>query len=141
MNDSLRPGIEHELRFEAPPSKTVPSLYPEAEEFRAMPDVFATGYLVGLVEWTCIQAVNSHLDWPQEQTVGTYVDVSHEAATPPGVEVVVEIELVEVDDRRSVFDEKASDGVDIIGRGTHERFVIDAERFSERAAQQKKRGQ
>jgi hypothetical protein len=46
-----------------------------------MPEVFATGFLVGLLEWTCIQAVNPHIDWPREQTVGTHVNVSHEAAT------------------------------------------------------------
>jgi fluoroacetyl-CoA thioesterase len=138
MNDSLRPGIQHELRFEVPPSKTVSSLYPESEEFQAMPDVFATGFFIGLVEWACIQAMKPHLDWPQEQTVGTHVDVSHEAATPPGMEVGVNIELIKVDGRQLVFEVKASDGVDLIGRGTHERFVIDEERFSERAVQKRK---
>jgi len=132
VKESLRPGIEHELRFRVPSSKTVPALYPEAPEFQLMPQVFATGFLVGLLEWTCIQAVNPHIDWPREQTVGTRVNVSHEAATPPGLEVAVRVKLVEVDGRRLVFDVEASDGVDIISRGTHERFVIDAERFTQK---------
>lgn len=108
-----------------------PALYPEAPEFQVMPQAFATGFLVGLLEWTCIQTVNPHIDWPREQTVGTRVNVSHEAATPPGLEVAVRVKLVEVDGRRLVFEVEASDGVDIISRGTHERFIIDAERFSE----------
>ncbi|MFC6965137.1 thioesterase family protein [Halocatena marina] len=138
MNDTLQAGIKHELRFGIPESKTVPSLYPESQEFQAMPDVFATGFFIGLVEWACIQAVNPHLDWPQEQTVGTHVDVSHEAATPPGLEAVVHVELTEIDGRRLLFDIEASDGVDLIGQGSHERFVINAKSFSQQAAQKGK---
>ncbi len=84
MKDTLKPGIESELSFRIPESKTVPALYPESAEFQAMPGVFATGFLVGFIEWACIQAVNPHLDWPEEQTVGTRIDVTHVAATPPG---------------------------------------------------------
>ena len=54
MKDSLRPGIEHELRLVVSVTKTVPHLYPESEPFRAMPEVLATGFMVGLVEWACI---------------------------------------------------------------------------------------
>jgi len=60
----------------------VPALYPEAPEFRVMPQVFATSFLVGLLEWTCIQGVNPHIDWPREQTVGTHVNVSHHTTAP-----------------------------------------------------------
>lgn len=86
VRESLRPGLRHELRFRVPESKTVPALYPEASEFQAMPAVFATGFLVGLLEWACLEAIIPHLDWPDEQSVGTHIDVSHEAATPPGFE-------------------------------------------------------
>jgi len=134
MKDTLRPGIRYEHKFKVPPSKTVPALYPEAEEFLAMPEVFATGYLVGLLEWACIRAVNPHLDWPAEQTVGTHIDVSHEAATPPGLEVTVTVELVAVDGRKLSFAVLAHDGVDMIARGRHERFVIDRARFEARLA-------
>ena len=61
-----------------PANKTVPNLYPEAEDFVVMPEVFATGYMVGLIEWTCIQLVNEHLDWPAEMTLGIHVDISHD---------------------------------------------------------------
>ena len=129
MKDSLRPGLEHHLSFVVPVSKTVPALYPEAPEFQAMPQVFATGFLVGLLEWACIQLINSHLDWPAEQTLGTHIDVSHEAATPPGLEITVHSQLVDVDGRRLTFAVRAHDGVDVISRGTHQRAIIDAARF------------
>ena len=70
MKESLKPGIGYEHRFVVPDSKTVPALYPESPEFTAMPKVFATGFLVGLIEWTCIKAVNPHLDWPAESDSG-----------------------------------------------------------------------
>jgi fluoroacetyl-CoA thioesterase len=140
MKESLRPGIEHELRFPVSGTKTVPALYPEATEFQEMPEVFATGFLVGLVEWACIQAVNPHIDWPREQTVGTHVDVSHEAATPPGLEVVARVKLTKVDGRRLGFDVEVSDDVEIVSRGTHERFVIDAERFAQKTARKRETG-
>jgi fluoroacetyl-CoA thioesterase len=129
VKDTLRPGITYEHRFVVPSSKTVPALYPEAEEFLAMPEVFATGFLVGFLEWACIKAINPYLDWPAEQTVGTHVDVSHEAATPPGLEVTAKVELIEVSGRKLVFAVEAHDGVEIISRGRHERFVIVRERF------------
>jgi fluoroacetyl-CoA thioesterase len=129
MKDTLKPGISYEHRFIVPPSKTVPALYPEADEFVQMPEVFATGFLVGFLEWAGIKALSPHLDWPQEQTVGTRIDVTHEAATPPGLEVVAKVELLEVDGRRLLFQVEAHDGVDTISRGRHERFVINRERF------------
>jgi fluoroacetyl-CoA thioesterase len=137
VKESLQPGIEHELRFRVPESKTVPNLYPESEEFGAMPEVFATGYFVGLIEWACIEAVNPHLDWPREQTLGTHVDVTHEAATPPGLEVIVRVELKKAEGRQLTFEVEASDDVDVIGRGSHGRFVIDAERFDKRMARKR----
>ncbi|MBI5549877.1 MAG: thioesterase family protein [Desulfobacterales bacterium] len=129
MKDTLKPGIEHSFTFPITAAKTVPALYPEAEEFRAMPEVFATGYMVGFIEWTCIQAVNPHLDWPREQTVGTRIEVSHLAATPPGLSVTAKVRLVEVEGRRLVFEVEAWDDIDLIARGQHERFVIDKAKF------------
>ncbi len=135
MKDTLKPGIEYVHRFRVPQSKTVPALYPESEEFVAMPEVFATGFLVGFLEWACIKAVKPHLDWPSEQTVGTHIDVSHLAATPPGLEVTAKVKLVEVDGRRLVFEVEAHDGVDLISRGKHERFIINKEKFDAKMKQ------
>ena len=65
MRETLKPGLTHEFSYRVPPEKTVPHLYSEAAEFQEMPEVFATGFMVGLVEWTCVQALNPHLDWPR----------------------------------------------------------------------------
>ena len=130
MKDSLRAGLEHRLTFEVPASKTVPALYPESPEFQQMPEVFATGFLIGLLEWACIQLVNPHLDWPAEQTLGIHIDVSHAAATPPGLQVTVAARLTQVDRRHLTFEVQAHDGVDLISRGTHQRAVINAARFN-----------
>jgi fluoroacetyl-CoA thioesterase len=134
MKESLKPGIKYEHKFKMPPSKTVPALYPEAEEFVAMPEVFATGFLVGFLEWACIKAINPHLDWPKEQTLGTHIDVSHEAATPPGLEVTATVELIAVEGKKLTFTVEAHDGVDLISKGRHERFVINKEKFEARVA-------
>jgi fluoroacetyl-CoA thioesterase len=134
VRDTLRAGLKYSFRYRVPADKIVPALFPEALEFQAMPRVFASGFLVGLVEWTCIQAVNPHLDWPREQTVGTRFDVSHTAPTPPGKEVTVEVELTAVDGRRLSFRVAARDDAAAICEGTHERFVIDAEKFNARLA-------
>lgn len=129
MKPSLKPGIRYEHRFKVPLSKTVPALYPESDEFVAMPEVFATGFLVGLLEWACIKAINPHLDWPEEQTVGTHIHVSHEAATPPGLEVTTKVELIAVEGRKLTFAVEAHDGVDLISKGRHERFIINKAKF------------
>lgn len=129
MKESLKMGIESEFTFRIPESKTVPALYPESAEFQEMPEVFATGYMVGFLEWACIKAINPHLDWPQEQTVGTHIDVSHIAATPVGFDVTAKVKLVEVEGRKLVFEVEAHDGVDLISKGRHERFVINKEKF------------
>jgi fluoroacetyl-CoA thioesterase len=129
MKDTLKPGLTHTFRFTIPETKTVPNLYPESAMFGEMPAVLATGYMVGLMEWACVDAIRPYLDWPAEQSLGTHVAFSHEAATPPGLTVTVEVKLVEVDGRKLRFEVEAHDGIDRITTGTHERHVIDAARF------------
>ena len=134
MKDTLRPGLTFEFKYTVPVNKTVPYLYPESPEFQVMPNVFATGYMVGLFEWACIRAVNPHIDWPQEQTVGIDVKLSHLAATPPGLTVTVRGALEQVEGRKLLFSLSAHDGIDTISEGTHERFVIVADKFNRKAA-------
>ena len=131
---ALEPGLTATLSFAVPESKTVPHLLPEAPEFQTMPRVLATGFLVGLVEWACMKAIGPCLDGPREQTVGTDVKVSHSAATPPGLNVTVQVRLDVVEGRRLVFSVTAHDGIDEICRGTHERYLIDTARFTAKAA-------
>ena len=139
MKDTLKTGLEYEFTFTVPESKTVPYLYPEAAEFLEMPRVLATGFLVGLIEWTCIQSVNPHIDWPTEQTVGTKIDIAHMAATPPGFQVTVKVRLVKIEGRLLVFEFEAGDGVDAICKGTHERFIINAAKFGGKLEEKKMR--
>ena len=134
MKETLKPGIRYQHKFVLPPTKTVPALYPEAPEFVVMPEVFATGFLVGFLEWACIKAVIPHLDWPEEQSLGTHIDVSHEAATPPGLELTASVELIAVEGRKLTFTVSAHDGVDLISRGRHERFVINKKKFDAKVA-------
>ena len=110
------------------PANALPGRY----SLRVMPEVFATGFLVGFLEWACVKAVNPHLDWPAEQTVGTRINVSHSAATPPGMEVVANVELIAVNGRSLVFAVRAHDALDVISEGQHERYVIVKERFDAR---------
>lgn len=134
MKTSLQPGLTHQFRYTVPPDKTVPHLYPESESFQQMPQVLATGYMVGLMEWACIEAIRPHLDWPREQSLGTLVNFPHLAATPPGLTITVDVTLDRIDGKRLFFSVVAHDGIDRITEGTHERVVIDKEKFDARIA-------
>lgn len=140
MKDSLKPGIEFTHCFRISENKCVPALYPESEEFIAMPEVFATGYMVGFLEWACIKALNPHIDWPEEQSLGIHINVSHIAATPPGMEVTAKVRITEVDGRRIRFDVEAYDGQELISQGTHERMIVDRARFDEKISRKSQVG-
>ena len=133
MKATLAVGLQYQHKFKVTGSKTVPALYPESQEFLLMPEVFATGFLVGFLEWACIKAINPYLDFPHEQTVGTHINVSHQAATPAGLTVTAKVELVEVEGRKLTFKVEAHDGIDLISQGTHERFIINKEKFDLKA--------
>ena len=135
MKETLRPGLVHQFKFEVPPTKTVPHLYPESQMFQQMPDVLATGFMVGLMEWACIEALRPHLDWPREQSLGVLVNFSHLAATPPGLTVTVDVTLERVEGRRLTFSVTAHDSIDRIAEGTHQRVVIDRDRFNAKVAE------
>lgn len=130
MNDVLQPGFEFEMSYLVPDNKTVPHIYPEFPEAQVMPDVFATGFLVGLFEFACIQAINPYLDWPREQTVGIRIDIDHTAATPPGFTITVKGQIERVEGKKLTFSLVAHDGVDQISKGTHQRFIINADKFN-----------
>lgn len=133
MKVELKAGLQHELRYRVKGDKTVPSLYPESPEFAAMPPVFATGFLVGLLEWACIAAIHPLLAAGQ-QTLGTHVCVSHAAPTLPGEELRVNVVLTRVEGRRLEFDVQAHDAAGLVSSGTHQRFIIDRQRFDEKLA-------
>ena len=94
--------------------------------------VFGTPALVGLMEAAAVQALVDFL--PIGQTsVGARIDVRHLAPTPVGMQVRARAELVETEGRRVSFRIEAWDEVERIGEATHERIIIDAERFVARA--------
>ena len=105
-----------------------------------MPEVLATGYLVGLLEWACIEAIKPHLDWPRKQSLGTLVNFTHLATTPPGMTTTVDVRLDKIEDRKMAFSVSAHDGVDKISEGTHERVMIDAARFTLKVTQKSAAG-
>jgi len=90
--------------------------------------VFSTPSMVALMEQTCQQSVASELEDGQG-TVGTKLEVTHDAATPLGMKVYAESELIEVDNRRLVFNVTAYDECGVIGTCRHERFIISNEKF------------
>jgi fluoroacetyl-CoA thioesterase len=137
MKPTLKPGLTYRFAYRVPAEKTVPYLYPEALELAQMPKVFATGFMVGLMEWTCVQLMAPHLD-AGEGSLGVHIDVSHAAATPPGLTITVEAACTAVDGRRLTFHVKAHDGIDLIGEGRHERVVVAWDRFKARVADKAK---
>lgn len=139
MKESLRAGLEGTYRYRVTEARTVPRICGDAPDFQMMPGVLATGYMVALAEWACIELVKPHLDWPHEQTLGTHVNLSHLAATPPGFTVEIRTRLEAIEGRKLVFKVSAHDGVDKITEGVHERHVIDAARFERKVAEKRAR--
>lgn len=134
MGTRLTAGIDFEFSFLITENHLVPALLPESPEFQAMPRVLASGFMVGLIELACIKAIIPFLNWPEEQTVGIAFHLTHSAATPPGLTVRVQGTLSKVEGRRLSFNIVADDGVDIISQGTHDRFIILADRFADKVA-------
>ena len=94
--------------------------------------VFATPCMIALMENTAYKSVQPYLE-PGQGTVGTLLNVKHLAATPVGMEVRCETKLIEVDRKRLVFEVKAFDACGLIGEGAHERFIVDNQRFMQKA--------
>ena len=133
MKPTLKPGLTHRFAYKVPENKTVPYTYPESPEIASMPKVFATGFMIILMERACTELLAEHLD-AGEGSVGVHVDVSHLAATPVGLTATVDAECVQIVDRRVAFNVKAHDGLDLIGEGRHERFVVNWDNFNARVA-------
>lgn len=138
MNPQLRPGLRHVQTLRVDESLTVPGLSRAFSSFSDMPPVFATAFMVGFIEWACIEALRPYLA-PNERTVGTHVDVSHVAATPAGMTVIAEVELIEVQGRRLRFKVRCRDDGELIGEGFHERALIDGLKFLARVEQKRAR--
>jgi len=124
-------GLRHRLDLRVDERLTVPFVSAAFAGFADMPPVFATAFMVAFIEWTCVEALRSHLGLG-EGTVGTHVDVSHIAPTPVGMMVTAEVELIAVDRRKLRFKVSCRDEAGLIGEGYHERAVIQRDRFMAR---------
>ncbi len=130
---SIPVGLVKHLPLRIDERLTVPALATALTGFSDMPPVFATAFMVAFMEWACIEALADHLG-PEQKTVGTHIDVSHVAATPIGMTVTAEVELVAVSGRALRFHVRCRDDAGLIGEGFHERAVIDRVKFMSRLA-------
>src|SRR5438874_13397696 len=133
MLDDLKPGLKHRATITVGEALGVPAAAALFGSSAEMPPVFATAQMVAFVEWTCVAALAPYLS-PDQRSVGTRVDMTHTAATPVGMDVTAEVELVEIDGRRLRFKASCRDKIEPIGEGFHERMVIDHARFMQRLA-------
>ena len=106
-----------------------------ANQFKdaALPQVFATPWMVTAMENAALNAIRDYLE-PGESAVGTAVDIRHLAATPVGHQVTATAEVTKVDGRRIEFKVSARDEMEEIGAGTHERMLVDMARLNKRLA-------
>lgn len=94
--------------------------------------VFATPMMISLIEKAAVLSIEPYLE-PGQSSVGTHINVSHCAATPMGMTVWAETEVIEIDRRRVTFRVAAYDERGLIGEGTHDRFIIDVDKFQAKA--------
>jgi fluoroacetyl-CoA thioesterase len=104
-----------------------------------LPPVLATPMMILAMENAALNAIRDYLE-PGETAVGTAVDIRHLAATPVGHRVTAEAEVTGVEDRRIVFAVTACDEIEEIGRGVHERMVVDRQRLTQHLAAKDNRG-
>ncbi len=123
---ALSPGLRGEARTAVTPENCASAVG------SGLVEVFATPMMIALMEEAAARAVQPHLG-EGETTVGTAVHVQHLAATPPGMSVRATAVLERVEGRRLTFRVEAFDDRERIGAGTHERFVIQRDRFLQRA--------
>jgi fluoroacetyl-CoA thioesterase len=127
MTEELKPGITHEIERETTEDMSAQKVFPH------VPHVYATSVMVGHMEAVCAEMVLPHLG-EGKQTVGIGMQFSHTAATPLGMKVRFSAKLIEVDGRKLVFEVEGFDEADKIGKATHQRFIINAEKFNSNVA-------
>lgn len=129
----LYAGLKHSESVVVKKELTVPEISPLFPAFTVMPHIFATPHLISLVESTCIIALRPYLT-PQQRTVGVTFNFKHLAPTPVGMTATAAIELTAVNGRMLTFTFTCRDDMDVIGEGTHERAIVDLEKFMARVA-------
>ena len=131
MSEELKAGLTHEMERQVTEDLSAQKVFPH------VPNVYATRAMVGHFEEVCAEMVLPFLG-EGEQTVGIGMKFSHIAATPIGMKVRFNAKLVEVDGRKLTFEVEGFDEVEKIGKATHERFIINAEKFNSKMAEKGK---
>lgn len=131
MKASLKPGLSFGKTLVVDESRCIGFMGRESA-------VYATPRMVSDVEYTCRDMLLEHLD-PGEDSVGAHVSIDHLAPTPMGLEVTIEVKIVEVDRRRVTWEFTVRDPVDEAGRGRHVRFVVETAKTRERLAAKRAR--
>ena len=129
--EGVQVGIRNSVQLTVDVRLTVPALAEAFTGFRDMPPVFATAFMVAFIEWAAIEALRDRLP-PGQKTVGTHIDVSHISATPIGMTVTAEAELVAVNGRTLRFLVRCRDEAGLIGEGFHERTIVGEAKFMKR---------
>jgi predicted thioesterase len=132
MSAELKPGMTHEIKRHVTEDLSAQKVFPH------VPNVYATRAMVGHFEETCAKMVLPYLG-EGEQTVGIGMKFSHMAATPIGMNVRFKAKLIEVDGKKLTFQVEGFDEVDKIGEATHQRFIINADKFNAKMAEKAKK--
>ncbi|MFC1813885.1 thioesterase family protein [Thermodesulfobacteriota bacterium] len=128
MTEALSVGMTHEIERQTNEDMSAQKVFPH------VPNVYATSVMVGHIEEVCADMVHAQLG-EGEQTVGIGMKFSHTAATPLGMKVRFSAKLIEIDGRKLVFEVEGFDEADKIGKATHQRFIINAEKFNSKVAE------
>jgi predicted thioesterase len=126
MKASLKPGVTATRAYTVDESRCIGFMGREAA-------VYATPRMVSDVEYTCRDMLLAHLE-AGEDSVGAHVSIDHLAPTPMGLEVTVEVRIVEVDRRKVVWEFTVRDPAEEVGRGRHVRYVVETAKTRERLA-------
>ena len=133
MKPTLQAGIAVSREYAIDPSRTIDFMGEDAR-------VYATPMLVRDIEVSCRDLLLEHLD-AGEDSVGTRVEIDHLAATLLGMKVTITATLAELKGRAAIFEVSASDGVDVICRGRHSRFIANVEQVKLRLKQKQAKAQ
>lgn len=131
MSSSLEVGMTREIKAKSLPEHSAQHFYSN------LPNVLATPILGGLMERVSAELIDQHLQ-PGQQSVGVSMNLKHLAPTPLGMEVRVTTEVTAVEGRKLTFRLEAFDEAEKIGEATHERFIIQADKFNARVDEKAK---
>lgn len=126
----MNTGIKGHIEIEVTPNLSAKNVGSGAV------DVFATPAMIALIEETAWKSVAPSLEFG-EATVGISINIEHTAPTPLGMIVTCDTELIKIDGKKLTFKCTVSDEKGEIGHGTHERFIVDTEKFQNKADSKK----